>query len=152
MQALACKSLTRAVLNICILCVSFTAGLVAVEYTVRWARPNLDPSKHIHYVGGDNSRPILGPAATELRIIRNNGAYDIAVRFNAHGLRDTKDLAQSKTGDLFVVGDSQCMGYGIAEEKRFSNSDHSVLNVPIFKLCIPGSFENYEKLVDYAIS
>ena len=85
-------------------------------------------------------------------MIPNNGAYDIAVRFNAHGLRDTKDLVQSKTGDLFVVGDSQCMGYGIAEEKRFSNSDHSVLNVPIFKLCIPGSFENYEKLVDYAIS
>ena len=85
-------------------------------------------------------------------MIPNNGAYDIAVRFNAHGLRDTKDLVQSKTGDLFVVGDSQCMGYGIAEEKRFSNSDHSVLNVPIFKLCIPGSFENYEKRVDYAIS
>ena len=72
-------------------------------------------------------------------MIRNNGAYDIAVRFNAHGLRDTKDLAQSKTDDLFVIGDSQCMGYCISEDKRFSNLVHAVLNHTVFNLCIPSS-------------
>ena len=98
--------------------------------------------------GGDNFWPILGPADTELRMIRNNGAYDIAVRFNGHGLRNTKDLAQSKTGHLFVVGDPQCMGYGIAEGKRFFDLAPEVLNVSVFNLWIPGSHENYERLVD----
>jgi hypothetical protein len=66
------------------------------------------------------------------------------VTFNRHGLRDTKDFAQSTTNDLFVLGDSFAFGWGVAEGERYSNLLEKRLHAPVYNLGIPGNLRDYQ--------
>ncbi len=85
------------------------------------------------------------------------GDYSTQVKFNQYGFRDVKDLRNSKDTDWFAVGDSYTMGFGVDEDKRFSNllekelqagGDHTC----VYNIGMPGNFIDYQRLLKYAES
>jgi len=72
--------------------------------------------------------------------------------FNRHGFRDRKDVALSRPGDLFVVGDSYGFGWLVGEEERFSNLIDAGLEADVYNICIPGDFTDYAGLMRHAES
>jgi hypothetical protein len=57
----------------------------------------------------------LGPAGAERRLYKNSGDYDVRVRFNRHGLRDQRDIADARPDDVVFVGDSFTFGWGVGD-------------------------------------
>lgn len=79
------------------------------------------------------------------------------VKFNQYGFRDVKDLRDSTGGDWFVVGDSQSLGWGVDEDKRYSNLLEQNLQAAgghacVFNVAIPGNLIDYGRLLKYAES
>jgi hypothetical protein len=80
----------------------------------------------------------------------NAGDFDVAVSINKYGFRDQKDFKMSTADDMFVVGDSFSFGYGVEEDKRYSNLLESSLRKNIFNISMPGDFDDYSKFITYA--
>jgi len=77
--------------------------------------------------------------------------YDVQVKINPLGLRESKAFNTSTSNDLFVVGDSFSFGWGVEEENRFSNIlDHLLPHARVFNISIPTDFKGYHKLISYA--
>jgi hypothetical protein len=72
--------------------------------------------------------------------------------FNRHGFRDCKDVALSRPGDWFVVGDSYGFGWLVGEEERFSNRIDASLEHAVYNICIPGDLVDYAGLMRHAES
>ena len=125
--------------------------MVFVEFAVRLALPAYDPSGHIRFIDGTATRPLMGPPNTSERQIKNTGDFNVIVRFNKYGLRDDKNLKQSKKGDLFLVGDSFAFGWGVETRNRVSEIIEGLSGRPVFNLSSGGGdFDNYQMLLDYA--
>lgn len=97
----------------------------------------------------------LGPANQSVRQATPKGDYDVMLRFNSNGFRDTKDLRTAQTNDWFAVGDSFMAGWGVEEEERLSNVFEKRLfesgnTTRVFNIAIPDNFIGYQRLVRYA--
>ncbi len=127
-------------------------ALLLLEGALRLLIPAFDPSGQIQLVAGNKERPILGAPNTERRQTKNTGDYDVKVRFNRYGLRDSKDLAGSDDTAWFVVGDSFSFGWGVEETARYSDVLARILGQPIYNIAIPsGDLRTYAKMVNYAV-
>jgi lysophospholipase L1-like esterase len=138
--------------NLPILVASSLIALALLEGMVRVLFPVYDPSGQVAFVAGPNGLA-LGPANQTMRQHKNTGDYNVAVRFNAHGFRDAKDVATARSGDIVVVGDSIAFGWGVEENQRFSNVLQALLHRRVFNVAIPGgNFTSYDNLLKYAES
>lgn len=137
--------------NIVLVVVSFTISLVLVEGIVRLTFPIYDPSGHddVAFYYNPDGTPLL-VSNFKGRIWTNTGDFDVPLEINGYGLRDHKDLKRSTSNDIFVVGDSFAFGYGVREEKRFSDMLQKLINIPVFNISIPGNLNEYKLLINYA--
>src|SRR5437016_2003900 len=130
---------------------SMTTGicLLLLEFIVRTCFPFFNPRAQIPvYATKDNF--FLGPISQQVRQATPKGDYNVRVSFNQYGFRDTKDLRDSSERDIFVVGDSFSMGWGVEENQRYSNLLASKLARRVFNISIPEDIRGYSKLVKYA--
>jgi len=134
-----------------IVLLSATVTLFLVEFAVRLALPAYDPSGHITFIEESGDTPLLGHANTVQRQIKNTGDFDVTVRFNAYGLRDSKDLSKAGKDDLFLVGDSFPFGWGVELRDRLSEQLETLTGRPVYNLSSGGgSFDGYSTMIDYA--
>ena len=128
---------------------SLGAGLGLVEGLTRVLFPAFDPSGQIDF---DNpvGTLMLGRPGAHGRQAKNTGDFDVAVRFNRHGLRDSRDVSQAGPADLVFVGDSFTWGWGIEERERFSDLVEAGTGVRTFNVSTPTDIAGYRALLDYA--
>lgn len=130
------------------------AGCIALglmEGLTRLFFPAFDPSGRFEF--RHKAGPLwLGQPGVAQRQVKNTGDYDVAVRINRHGLRDTRDIAEATAGDLVVVGDSFAWGWGVEAEERFSDRLQTLTGRRTFNLTTPTNIAGYEALLDYAKS
>ena len=135
---------TMVALSLCI-------GLGIVEGLTRAAFPSFDPSGRFDFdyrVG-----PLmLGHPGAQGRQVKNTGDFDVSVHINAHGLRDSKDVAEAQPEDLVFVGDSFTWGWGVEEKERFSNLVEARTGVRAFNVSTPTDIAGYRALLRYARS
>ena len=129
---------------------SLIATFVAMEFSVRMAMPAHDPTRHLRFERANGDMPPLGIRNSTHRLIKNSGDYDVSIRFNRHGLRDSHDLANAGPEDYFVVGDSFAFGWGVEENERFSERLQAITGRRVFNLGVPADIDGYERLLDYA--
>jgi len=139
----------QAVLKVAIIGLSGAVSLLIAEAVIRIALPFYSPARQIAFHYNRDGVP-LGTPDSKARIATPKGDWDIVVTFNRYGLRDSKDLAQSKPGDLFVVGDSFAFGWGLEGDERFSDRLQRILRRPVYNVAIPGDIVDYQRLRDYA--
>ncbi|MBD3307173.1 hypothetical protein GF339_12150 [candidate division KSB3 bacterium] len=124
-------------------------SLVALEWGVRVLFPTYDPTGMVKF-SYNAEGVLLGEKNTVSHQWMKAGDFDVTVRFNRYGLRDTKDLRFSTADDLFVVGDSFSFGHGVEEADRYSNVLQRLTGIPVYNISIPSDFDGYEKLILYA--
>jgi len=125
-------------------------GLLLLEAGVRIFLPQFSPDHEVAF-SFDPTRDIYaGPANKIARQRKNTGDYDVEVRFNRHGLRDSEDVALAQKGDWVVVGDSFSFGWGVKQTERFSDLVADDLDRAVYNVAIPGDLDHYEKLLAYA--
>lgn len=145
-------SLARRVIGAALMVV--VAGCIAlglIEGLTRLFFPAFDPSGRFEFRYKMGSL-WLGQPGIAQRQIKNTGDYDVAVRINRHGLRDTRNIAKATAGDLVVVGDSFAWGWGVEAEERFSDRLQAPTGRRTFNLATPTDIAGYEALLDYAKS
>ncbi len=129
----------------------FASALVALmmlECGVRVLLPRYVPCETVvFHMAGDVP---LGPKNYVGRHTNNTSDYDVTVRINGYGFRDSKDLRDSRPEDFFVVGDSFGFGWGVEAEDRYSNLLASMLGTVVYNISVPTDIEGYQKLVRYA--
>ena len=140
------------IINWMIFFITLTICFVILEQIVRKIYPQYDPSGNIVFENkGDGL--VLGPANFSGRQWRNSGDFNVGVEINQYGFRDKKDLAQSRSKDIFIAGDSFTFGHGVEEEERFGNVFQTLMkdSIQVFNIGISSShFLNYEKHIEYA--
>lgn len=130
-----------------LLCGSLLIGMIILEGGVRLLLPRYVPRATVVF-HKENGVP-LGPRNYTGRH-SNTTDYDVAVRINQYGFRDTQDLRHSDADDLFVVGDSFSFGWGVEEEDRYSNLLATMLGTDVYNISIPTDIDGYHRLVQYA--
>ena len=125
-------------------------ALVLQEFAVRLALPAFDPAGHLRFVRPTGDLPALGPPGEVHRLVKNSGDYDVAVRFNRHGLRDVKDIADAGADDILLVGDSFAFGWGVEETDRLSERLQKYIGRRVFNVAMPADIDGYEKLIGFA--
>jgi hypothetical protein len=138
------------ILSIGLIALSTGLCLLAAEYGTRVIFPALTPSSQISFVAGNETEPSLGPKNTQMRQVKNTGDFDVTINFNKYGLREAKDMANAKSGDYFVVGDSLMFGWGVEEGERLSDVLQKLIKKPVYNLAVPANIDGYEKLIEYA--
>lgn len=134
-----------------IISAALVVAILVQEFAVRLALPAYDPSGHVRFVEESRNMPQRGEANVVRRLTKNTGEFDVAVRFNRHGMRDAKDFAASRSEDLFVVGDSFAFGWGVEENQRLSEKLEAALGRKIYTLASGGGdLDNYDLLLEYA--
>jgi hypothetical protein len=124
--------------------------LVAGEFALRLALPDFDPTMQLRFELPRDGRPTLGPADETFRLAKNSGDYNVAVRFNRYGLRDSQDVAEARPDDLLLLGDSFAFGWGVEERDRVSEQLSGLIGRRVFNLGAPGDLRDYAMLLDYA--
>jgi hypothetical protein len=125
-------------------------GLMIVEFIARVIAPAYDPTGHVAFTLLPDGTPI-GPPGAVRRLVKNTGDYDVQVRFNSLGLRDSKSIAVSGVDSIFVVGDSFGFGWGVEEPQRFSNLLEDRLGRLVFNISAGAAdFDGYDHLIRYA--
>ena len=132
-----------------LLALSTCVGLLLLEGAVRIFLPAYNPKARIVYYINDDGVS-LGPANATIHHGTPKGDFQLDIHFNQYGLRDTKDLKRSTTNDLFALGDSFTMGWGVKDDERFSNVLEKQLHRPVFNVASPENILGYVKLLRYA--
>ena len=127
-----------------------TLALLAFELAVRVFLPAFDPSGQFRFAYDSGDGLMLGQPGTVARQRKNTGDYDVAVRINARGLRDDKDVAQARASDTAVVGDSFAWGWGVAPPDRFSDRLRGLTGRRVFNLATPTDLAGYGALLEHA--
>lgn len=130
---------------------SLCAGLCLVEGLTRVFFPAFDPSGRFDFDYPMGSL-LLGRPGVQARQVKNTGDFNVSVRINRHGLRDSKDTAQARPGDLVFVGDSFTWGWGVEEKERFSDLVGAETGLRAFNVSTPTDIEGYRALLQYARS
>jgi SGNH hydrolase-like domain, acetyltransferase AlgX len=129
---------------------SALVGLVIVEGAARFLAPAYDPGGRVIFTLLPDGTPI-GPPGVTRRLAKNTGDYDVQVRFNSLGFRDSKSIQTSGVDSIFVVGDSFGFGWGVDESQRFSNVLSDRLGRLVFNISAGAAdFDGYGRLVHYA--
>jgi len=131
-----------------LLAITGTLCLGALEFLVRTFLPYCNPNTQIPFFMSDEG-VVLGQRSTTSRQRTPKGDFDITVSFNRHGFRDAKDYTQAASNDVFVVGDSFSIGWGVEEKERFSNLLEQKLTKPIFNIAIPEDIRGYARTIQY---
>ncbi len=137
---------TRIILKFIII---FGITLVLGEIVLRAVFDEFDPEHKLVFQINDRGYQ-LGPSGYSGRHSKNTGDFDVTVRSNLDGFRDTKALADSSIKDWFLVGDSFSFGFGVEEQSRYSNLLESQLGFPVFNISAPNNLDGYGFLVEYA--
>ena len=142
--------------KILLLTVTLLAGLAVLEMAVRRLLPYFSPSAQVPFRLAAKGLA-LGPAGQTVRMATPKGDYNSVLRFNEDGFRDGKRLREATESDWFALGDSYTMGWGVAEEERFSNrleQEFKAHHLParVFNIAIPDNIIGYGRLLDYAES
>lgn len=127
-----------------------TLALLAFELAVRVFLPAFDPSGQFRFSYDAGGGLMLGQPGTAARQRKNTGDYDVAVRINARGLRDDKDVAQATAADIAVVGDSFAWGWGVEASERFSDQLQSLSGRRVFNVSTPTDLAGDGALLAYA--
>lgn len=140
------------IINWLIFGVSMLVCLFLLEMVMRQIYPSYDPRGNIIFQNqGDGL--ILGPVNFSGRQWRNSGDFNVKININKDGFRDDKDLKDSSSEDIFVIGDSYSFGHGVEEEKRFSNMLEDIFfeeSIQIYNTGISVShILNYRKRLEY---
>ena len=130
--------------------------VLLLEAAVRGLLPFYAPGSQIGFIPTTNGI-VLGPANGASRQVTPKGDFDVTSRFNAEGFRDGKNFREAQSNDWFAVGDSFTMGWGVAEEERFSNQLEKMLAAAgeparIFNIATPDNIIGYQRLVRHAES
>ena len=133
-------------------------SLFVMEFVVRMAIPAYDPSGHITFVIGKAATmkqvgyPLeqIGRPNSVQRQIKNTGDYDVLIRFNEYGFRDSNELSESTSKDFFVLGDSLSFGWGVEADKRISEQLEKITKTRFYNISIPGDLVFQKSLIDYA--
>ncbi len=133
-----------------VLLLALVAAAVIAEYSARLAQPQINPAYHLRFVEGDGGLPALGEPNSVHRQIKNTGDFDVTVRFNRYGLRDSKNMAEATREDIFLVGDSFTFGWGVEEEERLSERLEKRIGRRVFNISVPADVDGYERLIAYA--
>jgi hypothetical protein len=132
------------------LAASCLLALLALEFSIRQFLPSYDPRNQVMCRRNDEGL-MLGIPLANIRQGVPKGDFFISISFNRYGFYDPKDLAQSSTNDIFVVGDSQTFGWGVEESNRFSTLLETSLGVPIYNIAmVNNDFRGYGQLVAFA--
>ncbi len=95
----------------------------------------------------------IGTKNSKQQLYNTAGEFHVEMSFNDHGFRDKKNLRNSKDKDIFIVGDSNTMGHGVEEDKRFSNVLQKMLiEKNVYNVAIPYNIVGYINNIKYAIS
>jgi hypothetical protein len=125
-------------------------GLMIVEGAARVAAPAYNPSGRVAFTVLPDGTPI-GPRSVSRRLVKNSGGYNVEVRFNSLGFRESKSLQVSGADSIFVVGDSFGFGWGVEEPLRFSNVLEDRLGRLVFNISTAEvDFDGYDHLLQYA--
>ena len=135
--------------KVTLLCVSTVLCLLLLEFVVRALFPFFNPKAQIPFYATDENF-FLGPISRTVRQSTPKGDYDVLVSFNQFGFRDTKDLRRSAPEDIFVVGDSFSLGWGVEERERYSNLLEEKLRRRVFNISISEDLRGYARLVHYS--
>ena len=135
-----------------------TAGvcLLLMEFGVRLLFPFYNPATQVPLHFTTNGIALGTPLQTA-RLVTPKGDYDLLIRFNEDGFRDSKNLREATEADWFAVGDSYTMGWGVQEAERFSSQlEQSLktngLKARVFNIAIPDNIIGYQLLLKYAES
>jgi hypothetical protein len=129
------------------LCVS----LILLELAIRIFLPVYDPRGMLSYQYYPQDGVALCVKNFTGRLWKNTGDYNVAVRINRYGFRDPKGLLSSTDNDIFVLGDSMGLGWGVEENKRFSDLLQAASGIPVYNISVPaGDVDTYERLLSYA--
>ena len=139
----------KVLISLSLLAGSLMVGVLLAELVVRVGFPAYHPAGSVVFHRGADGVPLAPPGFIG-RQWKNTGDYDVPIRINRHGLRDTKDLARAGAKDWFVVGDSFTFGHGVREEQRFSNLLQDFLGEPVYNLGIPTNIDGYARLLAHA--
>jgi hypothetical protein len=138
------------VVRLLVLALAFVAAAVIAEYSVRLAQPEINPAYHLRFVKGGGGLPALGERNSVHRQIKNTGDFDVTVRFNGYGFRDSKDLAEATGNDVVLVGDSFTFGWGVEEDERLTERLEERIGRRVFNISVPADVDGYERLIGYA--
>jgi hypothetical protein len=144
------------VINAALFGVTCVVCLLILEAIVRWLFPYFSPAIQLPFRRLADGTPLGLPSQT-VRQATPKGDFDVQVRFNTDGLRDTKNLSQARETDWFVVGDSFTMGWGVGEDERYGNVLERMLktngvSANVFNVGIPENLVGYSMLLRYAES
>ena len=125
-------------------------GLMIIEGVARVAAPAYNPNGRVAFAVLPDGTPI-GPPGVVRRLAKNTGDYNVEVKFNSLGFRDSKSIQVSGADSIFVVGDSFGFGWGVEEPLRFSNLLEDRLGRLVFNISTAAvDFDGYDNLVHYA--
>lgn len=143
--------LKKLLINSSVFIVSLAISIILVEFLLRIIFPMYDPRGMLDckYYPEDDVTLCLKNFTG--RLWKNTGDFDVAVKINRYGFRDAKDLLSSTDKDIFVLGDSMGLGWGVEEDKRFSDLLQAIVDIPVYNISAPaGDLNSYKKLLSYA--
>ena len=141
----------QGLLSLWILSISILLSAVLGEGLIRLILPLYDPIGMVSFHLNEEGLP-LGAKNSVTRQWKNTGDFNVMIRINSYGFRDGKDIQFSSADDFFVVGDSFSFGWGVEEEKRYSNLLEAALGTRVYNIATgSANMRTYENLIRYAI-
>lgn len=135
--------------QILLLMVSLLASLAALEFALRARFPFYDPRRQIMFEIDPAAGAAFGPRGETIRQRTPKGDYDLRVSFNRHGFRDTRDVLEATAQDVFVLGDSFSMGWGVEEPMRYSSRLEALTGRKVFNISVPNDLQGYRGVLRY---
>jgi hypothetical protein len=138
--------------RICFVVTGVISALAVNEFAIGVVAPSFNPRTQLHFLDRRDISPklVTGIPNTITRQIKNTRDYDVTVRINSFGFRDTKDISMIGPDDYVMVGDSFVFGWGVEEEQRVSDVLQTLIGQRVFNIGINGNFDSYRALLDYA--
>lgn len=125
------------------------ACLLIQEFAVRLALPEYNPANHLSFSREINGIAFGTPHSTQ-RHVKNTGDFNVEVRFNRFGLRESNDLSMMGDQDFLVLGDSFGFGWGVEAEDRFSERLAPLVGRKIYNASSPaGAVDHYSRMIAF---
>ena len=136
-------------INLTLVLFSTIIVLAILEISIRVFMPLYNPNGDIYFVSLEDGTQIA-PKNFSGRQWHSHGDYNVPININQYGFRDKKDLRDSNNKDIFAAGDSFSFGWGVEEQKRYSNILENLIKIPVYNISTSGDFDSYDKLINYA--
>lgn len=130
--------------------ISLAVAIVVLEHAVRLVMPNLDPSGALEFRTDEVNHVYIGPPNSVQRQTKNTGEFDVTIRFNELGFRETTKISEIGPSDWFIIGDSVSFGWGITDGETVSDRLKAMTGQRFYNLSIPTSPPAWPAMVAYA--